>query len=351
MILYYETRVPAEAFMSAQRTLKFASAVLLCALASPAFASNRDMVQLQTQVQQLQDAVARLQQSNDERMGVMKDLIQQSSDSVNRMSQNMDVIQKQLADAHTAQGAKSDQLSGQIQALNDSIDEMRTRMTHLEKLLTTVESEQQTLASGVQSPAGAAQSTGAPAPTASASSPTNEGLGGPVQAPIATNQPAAADAPPVAPPVGDLYKTAYRDYMAAHYPVANSEFNDVIKAYPDNNLAGNAWFFLGEMEYRAGKYAVAARAAPERCRNSSVAHIDSALSGVAGSNAGTYSVARHVCPGKAALITQCFEVAFERDLLWFCERNERQARTPSKVSVQIAPMLGCRNPLRTFHAL
>ncbi len=259
MILYYETRVPAEAFMSAQRTLKFASAVLLCALASPAFASNRDMVQLQTQVQQLQDAVARLQQSNDERMGVMKDLIQQSADSVNRMSQNMDVIQKQLADAHTAQGAKSDQLSGQIQALNDSIDEMRTRMTHLEKLLTTVESEQQTLASGVQSPAGAAQSTGAPAPTASASSPTNEGLGGPVQAPIATNQPAAADAPPVAPPVGDLYKTAYRDYMAAHYPVANSEFNDVIKAYPDNNLAGNAWFFLGEMEYRAGKYAVAAR--------------------------------------------------------------------------------------------
>lgn len=246
--------------MSAQRTLKFAFFVLLCALVSPAFASNRDMVQLQTQVQQLQDAVARLQQSNDERMGVMKDLIQQSADSVNRMSQNMDVIQKQLADAHTAQGAKSDQLSGQVQALNDSIDEMRTRMTHLEKLLTTVESEQQTLASSVQSPgAGAASTTNVPAPAASATQPTNEGLGGPVQAPIATNQAAAADAPPAASPVGDLYKAAYRDYMAAHYSVANSEFNDVIKAYPDNILAGNAWFFLGEMEYRAGKYAVAAR--------------------------------------------------------------------------------------------
>jgi len=249
----------AEAFMSPQRTLKFASAVLLCALASPAFASNRDMVQLQTQVQQLQDAVARLQQSNDERMGVMKDLIQQSADSVNRMSQNMDVIQKQLADAQTAQGAKSDQLSGQVQALNDSIDEMRTRMTHLEKLLTTVESEQQTLASGLQSPAGATPSaSGAPAPAASASPSANEGLGGPVQAPIATKPAAATDAASAAPLVGDLYKAAYRDYIAAHYSVANSEFNDVIKAYPDNNLAGNAWFFLGEMEYRAGKYAVAA---------------------------------------------------------------------------------------------
>ena len=54
--------------------------------ASPAFAVNKDMVQLQTQVQQLQDAVAHLQQSNDERMGVLNDLVQQSADSVNKMS-------------------------------------------------------------------------------------------------------------------------------------------------------------------------------------------------------------------------------------------------------------------------
>jgi len=51
--------------------------------APPALAVNKDMVQLQTQVQELQDAVARLQQSNDERMGVLKDLVQQSADTVN----------------------------------------------------------------------------------------------------------------------------------------------------------------------------------------------------------------------------------------------------------------------------
>ena len=64
--------------------------------ASPAFAVNKDMVQLQTQVQQLQDAVARLQQSNDERMGVMKDLVQQSADAVNKMSTSIDSLQKQM---------------------------------------------------------------------------------------------------------------------------------------------------------------------------------------------------------------------------------------------------------------
>ncbi len=52
--------------------MRLASAALLAALlicSSPAFAVSKDMVQLQTQIQQLQDAVARLQQSNDERMG------------------------------------------------------------------------------------------------------------------------------------------------------------------------------------------------------------------------------------------------------------------------------------------
>jgi hypothetical protein len=75
-----------------------AAALLLMAgpAASPLFAANKDMIQLQTQVQQLQDAVARLQQSNDESMGVMKDLVQQTADSVNRMTVSVDALQRGL---------------------------------------------------------------------------------------------------------------------------------------------------------------------------------------------------------------------------------------------------------------
>ncbi len=47
--------------------------------------------------------------------------------------------------------------------------------------------------------------------------------------------------------------------MAAHYPVATAEFNDVIKTYPDATLAGNSWYYLGEIDYRAAKYAAAAK--------------------------------------------------------------------------------------------
>src|ERR1039458_8284106 len=55
-----------------------AIAALMLATVSPAAAANKDMIQLQTQVQALQDQVARMQQSIDMNMGVMKNLIEQS---------------------------------------------------------------------------------------------------------------------------------------------------------------------------------------------------------------------------------------------------------------------------------
>ncbi|HEY5213902.1 MAG TPA: tetratricopeptide repeat protein, partial [Acidobacteriaceae bacterium] len=55
------------------------------------------------------------------------------------------------------------------------------------------------------------------------------------------------------PSVGDMYRTAYADYISAKYPLASSEFSDLIKAYPDDNLSGNAYFYLGEMNLRTEK--------------------------------------------------------------------------------------------------
>ncbi len=47
--------------------------------------------------------------------------------------------------------------------------------------------------------------------------------------------------------------------MAAKYPIAIAEFGDIIKSYPDDSLAGNSFYYLGEIDYRAGKYAAAAK--------------------------------------------------------------------------------------------
>src|SRR5947209_17822885 len=83
--------------------------------ATPALAVNRELVELQTQVQQLQDQITNIKQSLDERMGVMKSLLDQNTDSINKVTTaitNMQVsLQKQQSDTSN----HVDQLSGQLQ--------------------------------------------------------------------------------------------------------------------------------------------------------------------------------------------------------------------------------------------
>jgi len=225
--------------------------VLLCS--SPAFAVSKDMVQLQTQIQQLQDAVARLQQSNDERMGVMKDLIQQSADSVNKMAVSVDTLQKQMQTQHEAQSTKSDQVSGQIQSLNDSIDEIKARLATLQKLMQDVQGQQQSMSANMQNlpPSGGSPAPASPAADTPATAPAPVVRRGKPSA----NVPLAAEpASPAVPPADDLYKTALGDYMAAKYALAASEFSDVVKNYPDNPLSGNSFYYQAEIDYRDGRY-------------------------------------------------------------------------------------------------
>ena len=75
-----------------------------------------------------------------------------------------------------------------------------------------------------------------------------------------TQAPQQQQQQPQAPPVNDLYQGALRDYNSARYDLAAGEFGDVLKYYPQDDLAGNAQFYLGEIAYRQGKYADAIKA-------------------------------------------------------------------------------------------
>jgi TolA-binding protein len=239
-----------------------AVALLFCGFAVPrAHAVSKEMIQLQVQVQQLQDAVARLQQSNDERMGVLKDLVQQTADAVNKMSVDVNGMKLAMQNQQDAMGAKSDQLSGQVQAMNDSIDELKARLTRMEKALGSIQSQQQSTAailSNLPQGGNAQPATTTPAP-APAPAPQNDGStpgpaqgeplpAGPAQPDTSASQPASGG-----PSASDMYRTAYSDYMAGKYPLAASEFSDMIKAAPDDNLSGNAFYYLGEINMRTQK--------------------------------------------------------------------------------------------------
>lgn len=191
----------------------FAS-LLIVAVAAPALAANKDMVQLQTQVQNLQDSMARMQQSFDERMGVMKNLIEQSTDNINRLNANVDSLAKSIQQQTGDAGAKTDQVSAQVQALHDSVDELKARLAKVQTQLDSMSQQQQNLQAP---PAGAAQ----------------------------------------APPADVLYQNALRDYTANKLQLADSEFRDFVKFYPDNELAGNAQYYIADIEYRQGNFQAA----------------------------------------------------------------------------------------------
>jgi tol-pal system protein YbgF len=201
--------------------------------AAPAHAVSKEMIQLQTQVQQLQDMIQHLQTSNDQNMGVLQHLIEQTADSVNRMSQTLNTLQQEVQ-AQNGQGGKVDQLSGQIQNVNDSVDELKTRIAKLDKTLQDINTQP-----AVAQPGQPGQ-------------PVVGQPGEPGQAPV-QQQPQQ----PQAPPVDQLYQGALRDYTSARYDVASGEFGDVIKYYPQDDLAGNAYFYLGEISYRKGDYPTA----------------------------------------------------------------------------------------------
>ena len=211
-----------------------------------AFAVSKEMVQLQTQVQQLQDMMQHLQTSNDERMGVIVNLVQQNTDNVNRMMASVNALQTSLKLENEQRGTSNTQLSTQIQSLNDSIDELKTRVANLSTQLQSIQGQMQNVNGLPAQPSGA--------PPAGAGMPVNQGPPGQGMVPapaVATSQ---------APPVEQLYQSALRDYNSARYSVAASEFGDVIHYYPQDPMAGNAQYYLGEISYRQRNYAAAVKA-------------------------------------------------------------------------------------------
>ena len=51
-----------------------------------------------------------------------------------------------------------------------------------------------------------------------------------------------------------LYNNALRDYNAGRYDLATQEFADYLKFYGDTELAGNAQFYVADIEYRQGNF-------------------------------------------------------------------------------------------------
>src|SRR5512146_2784212 len=201
--------------------------MLVACLGQPAAAADTksQLIQIQTQLQIMLDTIARMQQSFDERMGVMRDMVTQQTDNVNKLTTIVQGLQKSLGAQTTDASSKVDQISGQVQSLHDAVDELKARLAKVSKQLDDIQAAQRNIPS---QPMG--QSTGAPG-----------------------TAPAAAQAPPAE----ELYNDALRDYNAGKNDLAAQECTQYVQVYGNTDLAGNAQFYLGEIQYRQGNLASA----------------------------------------------------------------------------------------------
>src|SRR5215472_15856600 len=206
-----------------------------------AHAASKEIVELQTQVQQLLDAVQRLQSTVDAKFGLIQHLVEQTADNANRVSASMDALQKKIETQNEATNGKLDTASGQVQTLNDSVDELKSRMAKLDKAIQDLQSQLQNVQNPPMTAPGQQSATGQPGPGGE-----NGGQG-------------AAPSGPVAPPLQETYQAGLRDFNAGRYPVAQGEFQDVLTYYPQDDLAGNAQFYMGEIAYQQKDYNTAVK--------------------------------------------------------------------------------------------
>jgi tol-pal system protein YbgF len=202
-----------------------------------AHAVSKEIVELQTQVQQLLDQVQRLQSTLDTKMGVLQHLAEQTADQANQMTTAVTALQQKLNTQNDAAAGKLDTVSGQVQSLNDSVDELKARIAKLDKSVQDLQTQLQNM----QAPPAQAQPGAGPMPGAPGAAGTAPGTSSAQQA----------------PPLQETLQAGVRDYNAGRYDVALGEFQSVVQFYPLDDLAGTAQFYLGEIAYQKKDYATA----------------------------------------------------------------------------------------------
>jgi tol-pal system protein YbgF len=143
-------------------------------------------------------------------------------------------------------------MSGQVQSLNDSVDELKARIAKLDKTVQDLQTQLQTMQTQqpqMQQPGGTAPGGMAPGGTA----PTPGPGAGPGQAGGNVPTPGGPSAQQ-APPLQETLQAGERDFDAGRYDVAAGEFQDVVHYYPLDDLAGTAQFYLGEIAYQKQDY-------------------------------------------------------------------------------------------------
>ena len=215
---------------------------------APVGAVAREIVELQTGVNQLIQGQQELQTQMTQNDAVQKTLVEQSLDSVNKLSATMGNLQKSVQDMEANSGARLDSMTTQVQGVSDNLQELLARMGKLNQQLTDTQNAIQ----GID-----AKLAGNPAAAPAAPNGMPEAPGSMPAGPGGSANSLAPGAPMSAPSADTLYSNGLRDINGHKYDLAAQEFSDYVRYYPQTDLASNAQAYLGDICFAQEQYAQA----------------------------------------------------------------------------------------------
>src|SRR5439155_10696821 len=174
----------------------------------PAEAVARELIELQRDVTSLLQGQKDLSTQVTQDNTVMKTLIGQSGDNVNKLASTMGSLQKSVQDVQANSGARLDTMSTQVQGVSDNLEEIKSRMGKLNQQLVDLQNTVQSLDAKISS--GGAAPGAVPAGGGTTATPTNAS--------------AAMPAASAAPSADTLYSNGLRDITSGKYDLARSEF-------------------------------------------------------------------------------------------------------------------------------
>lgn len=220
--------------------MKFLRLGLLALTFSPfCLAVNKDIVQLQ---RDMQDRINALQNDIDSKLSTLTGILTAMQADTRRTADQVaglqDVVNNGITKSLAPVGGLSNQVNtmgDDVRSLKDALADVSARLERMDAKITDLKNQMQIIQNPPAAPGATMPGTpGASGPTAS---------GAPAQS-----------GPPPGMSADKSYTDAVRDLQTGKTDLAYNEFQQYLQYFPNTELAANAQYYLGEINYNRGDY-------------------------------------------------------------------------------------------------
>jgi len=206
---------------------------LLLVVAGSAYPQKKEIIQLQRDMAILQEVVRQTERQMGERIAVLENLLKQSLDKTDKLNAGIAVLERNLAKQTTdvsgpvtTTASRVETLQGQVGALREVMEEIRTRLGRVEQQVGDIKTQVTTL------PPPSFGLTPSPESNAAASGATS---------------------------AETLFNSAFADYTRGNYDLAREQFDQYLRLYPNTVRAPEAQYYVGAIAYQNGQHDEAVR--------------------------------------------------------------------------------------------